>query len=206
MAFSSTLLPDNDEGKKVALDLLDKINSTDENINSTISSNVSAIETELDKQAYKGVFHAQHQVGPGVASGTVSASAWRTGPLNTVLYNDISGASLSSDSFTLPAGLYKVIAFRCCFYVNAYATRIYNTTDDTTAIIGSNGYADQGDGYNSEYVPIHGIIDISKTTTFQVQLYAQTTRSSDGWGFSTNSLGDLNRVWSDVLVERLKYK
>ena len=151
----------------------------------------------------KGMLHMQHTVSPGIDSGTVTAGMWNIGPLNTLKSNTITGASLDTglNEFTLPAGKYKLTGFRGCFYTNAYATRLYNVTDGTTALIGMNGYADQGDGYNSEYIPIQGVIDIDSPKTFRFELYAQTTRANDGWGFDTNSYGGLDRVWSDILIE-----
>lgn len=46
----------------------------------------------------------------GTHGGTFTAGAWRTRDLNTVLTNTISGASLSNNQITLPAGKYYVEA------------------------------------------------------------------------------------------------
>ncbi len=145
--------------------------------------------------------HIQHKVAPGVASGTVTANIWNKSPFNHVEHNTIDGAFLDDQTyeFTLPTGRYFLTGFRGLFYTNAYAMRLYNVTDDTS-ILGMNGYTDVGDGYNSEHVPIQAVIEIDDSKVFRLEVYPQTTRESDGWGFSTNSYGGLDRVWADLLI------
>lgn len=152
-----------------------------------------------------GVMHMQHRIPNTQDSGTVTGGQWNIGPLTSVEYNNITGASLDTNTyeFTLPPGKYYIYATRDVFYVNGYATRIYDVTNAQTAIIGEKGYADQGDGYNSEHIPITGILEPSIATTYRVELYAQTTRSTTGWGYTTNSYGGEDAVWGNVTIQDL---
>lgn len=149
------------------------------------------------------VVHMQHRLDPGVASGTVTGGQWNTCPLNHVAHNTITdGVILNTGTyrFTLPPGKYLLDATRSSFYTNAYVTRLFNITDSTTELMGEKGYGDIGDGYNTDHTPIKGIIEITEQKTFELQLYAQSTRSNDGFGFNTNSYGNVDSVWSDVVI------
>jgi hypothetical protein len=157
-------------------------------------------------QDTRGVFHIQHTVAPGVNAGSTTGGVWNTGPLNTVKTNTMTGASLDTvnNTFTLPAGKYRLQGFRGLFYANAYATRIWNITDSKTELLGMNGYADQGDGYNSEHIPFQGIIEIDAPKVFRVEVYCQSAYADTGWGFNTNTYGGEDRVWADFLIEDIQ--
>lgn len=148
------------------------------------------------------MLHMQHRIPNTQGSGTVTGGQWNVGPLTHVDANTIPGASLDTGTyeFTLPPGRYYFTATRATFYVNGYATRLYNVTEARTEIIGEKGYADIGDGYNTDHIPIVGILEPTITTTYRVELYAQTTRSGTGWGFNTNSYGGEDAVWSNATV------
>ena len=59
-----------------------------------------------------GVIHVQDQKPAGTSGGAFAAGAWQVRDLNAVVANSISGASLSGNRITLPAGKYVVSASR----------------------------------------------------------------------------------------------
>ena len=61
-----------------------------------------------------------YEVGPTTDGGGATAGSLQTRPLNTVNYNGISGASLASNTVTLPAGNYFVNAVASAFLVNQF--------------------------------------------------------------------------------------
>jgi hypothetical protein len=159
---------------------------------------------ELDQANMKALV-LRHQIPATSNSGTITAGRWNTGPLNYVVRNEIPNASLdtATSEFTLPPGKYHFQAFRSLFYTNAYEARLYDVTHAVTALIGGKGYADHGDGYNSEHVPISGILEVNEPTTYRIEVWPETTRASTGWGFNTISLSGNDAVWSQVTITDL---
>ena len=74
--------------------------------------------------------HIQDQKPQGTNGGTFTSGAWRTRDLNTVLTNTITGASLSANQITLPAGKYYVEAKSVATEVERHKVRFVN--DDET--------------------------------------------------------------------------
>lgn len=82
-----------------------------------VSSNIQTqINTKADTSSLapllstSKLMHVIDQKASGTGGGSVTAAAWNTRTLNTVLVNNISGASLASNVITLPAGTYYVEA------------------------------------------------------------------------------------------------
>lgn len=152
-------------------------------------------------------FTLQHRLPGDVAPGTVTGGQWNVGPLNTIVRNEIDGASLASgNEFVLPPGKYLFQSFRSAFYLNGYESRLWDATHGKVALYGGKGYADHGDGYNSEHIPISGILEPSETTHYRIEVWAETSRSSTGWGFNASALSGDDVVWSQVTILDLGYQ
>ena len=76
----------------------------------------------------------------GTQGGAFTAGAWQTRDLNTVLTNTITGASLTANQITLPAGKYYVEASApCTGRANleiVHVTRLHNITDTDVLLEG----------------------------------------------------------------------
>lgn len=179
------------------------ISLADNNLGNPPDTSPAAWSVFADTSRY-AVFH--HKTAAGVGGGSISNGAWRTGPLNNVQFNGIPGASLntSTGEFTLPAGTFYIHSLRSVFYVNGYGSRLYDVTNGVTALPGMRGYADQGDGYNNDRIPITGVLSPSAPTTYRVEVWPQTSRSNDGWGFNANSYGGEDGTWATVTIIDLK--
>ncbi len=120
------------------------------------------------------------------ASGTNSTAPTNLGtgvnrrPLNTVKVNTVTGASLASDQFVLPAGTYDVEAESLSLvqtgtpgikYWNKMA--LYNVTDGTYAVIGLNGLSwdpTGGNAYAQLSPPsLAGTFTIAASKTFELR-------------------------------------
>lgn len=77
----------------------------------------------------------------GTDGGNSTSGSWMTRTLNTVKFNTISGASLSRNQVTLPAGTYKITASAPVYQALQHIIRVYNVTDSATAISGLSDYA-----------------------------------------------------------------
>lgn len=96
--------------------------------------------------------HVNYETSAASDSEFMTLGAWRTRPLNTVKTNTISGASLSSNKITLPAGTYraegKMIGFDCSRWQSRIrkvsgteATLIVGTTQYNYAVASPNPYS-----------------------------------------------------------------
>jgi hypothetical protein len=104
---------------------------------------------------------------------SMAGDAWVTRVVNTTSVNTISGASLSSNQITLPAGTYQLSASQT--YVasgssTAAKGRWRNVTDGTTAIVGLNAPA--GTTANDISL-INGSFVITGTKAFSLQFWGQ---------------------------------
>lgn len=75
----------------------------------------------------------------GTAGGTSGGASYATRTLNTVVFNRIAGATLSSNQITLPAGAYEIHAAAPAYSVGNHQARLYNVTDASVVGYGSSG-------------------------------------------------------------------
>ena len=115
--------------------------------------------------------------------GAFTSGAWRTRDINTELADPDSIVTLSSNQFTLQAGSY-LIKYTCVAYgINRHAVRLRNITDSSSA-----GQAD-ATYYNAssqQMFPTTGAarVVISGAKVFEVQGQAESTKDSNGFGFT----------------------
>ncbi len=86
------------------------------------------------------LLHVIDQKTANTSGGTPSAGA-NTRVLNTVLTNDITGASLASDQITLANGTYEIIGHAPCYRGDEHRAYLYNVSDSLIEVVGSNNYA-----------------------------------------------------------------
>ena len=144
--------------------------------------------------------HIQDQKAPATAGGGFNSGSWITRTLNTELTNNISGASLSSDVITLPAGSYYIEAQSPANKVNRHATRILNSSDTDVLLSGTNTFATLNEELNT-FAFVSGLFTISSTKTILLQHRCQTTKTSDGFGVQVNtSLSTPQEVYSEIKI------
>lgn len=83
------------------------------------------------------VVHVREEQTSGTDGGTFTSGAWRTRTLNTVKTNTISGASLSSNQISLPAGTYDIAASAPAYQVASHKVKLYNVTDSADVLSGT---------------------------------------------------------------------
>jgi hypothetical protein len=82
------------------------------------------------------LFHVRDEKSAGTNGGSGSTSFTKV-TLNTVMTNEISGASISSDVITLPSGTYYINAIVTGLYCGMLKSKLRNTSDGTDTLIGS---------------------------------------------------------------------
>lgn len=133
--------------------------------------------------------------------GTFASGAWRTRDLNTIKTNEITGASLSANQITLPAGTYYC-TWSCPASNNSasakfHQSRLYNITDSSVIILGAHGEVAQ-----SSIIRVFGggRFTISGTKVIEIQHIIDSTVNSIGFG----EAGDLaTEIYSQISIWRL---
>lgn len=143
---------------------------------SSLASTAKAFEAQL--------MHVQDQKASGTAGGTFTSGAWRTRTLNTVLTNEISGASLAANQITLPAGTYWVEAHAPGHASNAHKLKLRNITDGSDALIGTTEYVVSSTDVVTQS-SIKARLTIASAKVFELQHQTASTRATDGMGFAS---------------------
>lgn len=119
---------------------------------------------------YSSVIHVQERFSSGIGTGSITFGSAQIRPLNTVVKNNISGASLASNKVTLPAGEYEIWGNGFAGESDQHKVQWYNVTDSTIALYGCNATAQNdtiGTGMSLSWVM--GSFTISAEKEFQLR-------------------------------------
>lgn len=138
------------------------------------------------QQVARNVAMLQHVLAQNTVPPTYTSGAWRTGQLNTEVYDPEGIVSLASNQFTLQAGLYRITGL--IYTQNASGAfnmrqRIYNVTDAAAAFVGINTAINND--LPSVNTAIDGFVEITAAKTFEIQIYNS--------GTTTSTLAAMNR-------------
>lgn len=121
----------------------------------------------------------------GVDGGTSIAGNDHVRDLNTVVVNNIAGASLSANKITLPAGTYKVHAMTGATDTVSQKATLFNVTDNIVQVHGQSQWA-----VNTEVAtinsPIFGYFTIAAAKEFQLRLWTSDGRLTNGLGIAVS--------------------
>jgi hypothetical protein len=135
----------------------------------------------------------------GVASGESFGSGgipFAARILNTTVFNNISGASLSANRVTLPAGTYRVTVHSPMQNMTSGQSAIYNVTDASYAAYGVIASNPTGDSLNAD---VSSVFTISGTKVMELRIGgAGAGGAAPG---SPQSLG--TEVYSDLIFEKI---
>jgi len=147
------------------------------------------------------LLHVQDQKASGTTGGSSSAGDNKR-DLNTVLTNQINGASLidADDELRLPAGTYWIEASAPCHHSDRARTRLKNETDGVDIIYGLSGYTDKdnNDGNTTIKLSVYGQFTLSAGKDCSIVQFVQSGRTSNGLGVETND-GNVE-VYTDVQI------
>jgi hypothetical protein len=167
--------------------------------NSSITLNGSAVSLGGSATVGGGAFesellHIQDQKSSGTHAGTSSSDTIHTRVLNTVVTNEITGASLSSNQITLPSGTYYINASCPSFVGGKTKVVLYNTTDSSNEVVGLNGRTDYSEIYNT----ISARFTISAQKVFEIRHYIGNGRATDGLG---NYVGPESGIGPEIYTD-----
>jgi len=152
-----------------------------------------------------------HEEASGVNGDTTTGTTTRESrTLNTEKFNSISGASLSANQVTLPAGTYKVDGVSSMWSTFASGSEqgariyFYNVTDAAEAVVGVPSMAlnDAGERSGTTLV-MAGIITIASPKVFDLQSYRPSANGSGLLFMYPVSEVGVNEVYSTITIEKI---
>ena len=128
------------------------------------------------------------QKASGTAGGTsLAADITQVRTLNTVETNTISGASLASNTITLPAGTYSYRVSAPHYNGSSHKAFLYNSTDASYTGIGTSEYCASGGATASTSSIVTGQFTIAASKDFKVRHFTTTAFASGGLGPAVSS-------------------
>lgn len=146
------------------------------------------------------LLHVRDEKTSGTQGGASTSGTWNARVLNTVVTNEISGASLSSNIVTLPAGTYFCEINCPVIQSGATRLRIVDTSLTATILSGRNARADTVNPDGSEATLI-GRFTLASSTTIRLDHYTTTGRAINGLG---EALSGGAEYYSEALFWKLK--
>jgi hypothetical protein len=142
------------------------------------------------------------QQASGTAGGGFTSGSWVKRVLNTTLVNTITGCSIASSVITLPAGTFNITGYAPGFQVASHKTRLQNTSDATTTVLGMNAYSSDAASYAQTHSFLNTVVTITASKNFELQHQCQTTKATNGLGVITN-LATINEVYSQIQIVQI---
>jgi hypothetical protein len=138
----------------------------------------------------------------GSAAGDSVAGATVQRTLNTIKRNTITGASLSSNQVTLPAGTYRISFTAPAYCAGAHKAWLYNVTDGAVLLAGTSDYSGGAGSASasSRSGAINCEIVLAASKVLEVRHYTFAT-SSPGLGFASSS--GQAEVYTELFVEKV---
>lgn len=145
------------------------------------------------------LLHIQDQKSTTTDGGGLTGGTDNIRDLNTVVTNEITDASLSSNQVTLPAGTYWIDATCMVHGPNSNRLIWYNTSDSADELIGLNYLADPATGHNSNRLLGRFVTTAEKV--FELRHWVLTTVNTHGAGIAADD-GEIE-VYTDLHIEKL---
>jgi hypothetical protein len=169
------------------------------------TTTTAGVLTAADKLKIDGIsasgsplFQATDQRPLGTAGGSNVSGSWQQRTVNTTITNQISGASLSSNTLILPAGTYYCELGSQIYGVDRAKTRIYNSTNSTVLIDGLSVIMTTTVSADST---ASGQFTLSTTSNVIVQYWAQSVNGS-GLGLPVSATGTPEK-YLDIKIWKL---
>lgn len=144
------------------------------------------------------LLHVRDEKASGTNGGTFTQGDWRTRDLNTVVTNEIAGASLASNQITLPAGTYDIEASAPGQFVGVHKAKLYDTTGMADLIIGTSERTTVSTVTMASNSLVIGRFTLIVESVLELQHWCGVTLANTGFGFSTSA--SVVEVYSDVRI------
>ena len=129
------------------------------------------------------LLHVQDQKSQGSNGGSAGDNATVTRDLNTVLTNEITGASLATNQITLPSGTFFISAKAPASHCNSHQILLYNTSDASETLTGQNAYnSTAGTAESTTHSFLTGRFTIAAEKVFELRHRVNSNSPTVGLG------------------------
>ena len=171
----------------------DAITSAKINLANTFAFTGTVTGTAYDSK----LLHIRDEKTSSTQGGTATAGDDQIRDLNTVVTNEITGASLGSNRITLPAGTYYIEAWAGKYQTDMNRAFLYNQSDSSVTILGHSNFSDDNNqGYMISFVK--GRFTIAAQKLFEIRHYGEKAQSNNGLGISVAD--SRTNVYTDVQI------
>ena len=146
------------------------------------------------------LLHIQDEKAQNTSGGTFTSGAWRTRDLNITKTNEIPGASLTANQFTLPLGTYYIKWLMPAFQVQANQSKLKNVTDGSDQMFGTSARTGSISADAMAYSFGAGRFTITAAKTFEIQGQCGVTKTISGFGIAAN-FG--TEIYTRVLISKI---
>lgn len=134
----------------------------------------------------------------GTVGGTATAGSWVQRVLNTVKSNTITGASLSANQITLPAGTYEYDGSAPGVQCDGHRIRLWNVTDVSVIDTGTNA-----NSYNTAvctHSHVSGVFTIASQKTIEIQHRLVTVNGAYALGSAS---GVAPELYAEITLRKI---
>lgn len=153
-----------------------------------------------DTGALTNVLWVRDQKATSTAGGS-SAAGTQTRTLNTTVLNSITGASLSSNQITLPAGTYRIKAVAPASDVSGHQLWIYSVTDSAVLISGQSMYTSNAAAHNGQALVNKAQLTLTATKVLELRHWTASAVTSTGLGRASGSAQ--GEVYAEMFIEKV---
>ena len=143
-------------------------------------------------------FHSRDEKVSGTPGGSASAGTWQTRDNGTLIFSNISGASLLSNKITLPPGQYHLEARAPAYSCNGHKLRLYNETDSAVVGYGDSAYSANGSAIQ-QTASLSLDFTISASKVFRLEHYLTNANNTSDLGRASGISGVVE-VFSDIQI------
>jgi len=147
------------------------------------------------------ILYARREETSGTTGGAATTGSLQTLAINTVVTNEISGASLSSNKVTLPAGTYRITGRSPFYRCNAGYMQIYNVTDTAEIAQGNNFFSNSVDG-DTNVGDVYGVVTLAGTKEISLR-YRVTTNSGTSDLGTAKSFSGVKEIYGEIIIEKV---
>lgn len=131
------------------------------------------------------LLHVQDEKAANTAGGSSTSGSWEIRTLNTVKTNEISGASLSSNQITLPAGTYYIDASAPASSATSHKAKLYNVTDASDILVGTSEFGASASGTQTRSF-VCGRFTLTGTKALELRHRVGNSSPGNGYGVQSN--------------------
>jgi len=148
--------------------------------------NILDIPAEGGGAFENALLHIKDQKPSGTEGGASVNATDNIRTLNTVITNEISGASLSSNQIILPSGDYFIEAHAQGYLAARNMIKLWNDTDSSYILYGQSMYSfPTGNNFNN--ATITGRFSLAATKSLEVHHLIETAKAANGLGVAVGS-------------------